>query len=90
VPPSSACVCELVPAFVIPSAGAVESTEVEHFEECVVREYIDTRIVACSLENLRWPWQSRYVKLTTGMGLHHHLIQTVPHFMRPEQNLITK
>ena len=52
MPPSSACVCEFVPAFVIPSAGAVESTEVEYLEECVVRKYIDARIVTCSLENL--------------------------------------
>ena len=50
MPPSSACVRELVPAFEIPSEDAVESTEVEYFEEYVIREYIDARFVACSLE----------------------------------------
>ena len=50
MPPSSACVCELVPAFVIPSEDAVQSTEVEYFEEDVVREYIDAWVVACSLK----------------------------------------
>ena len=50
MPPSSACVCELVPALVIPCEDAVESTEVEYFEECVVRKYIDARIVTCPLE----------------------------------------
>jgi hypothetical protein len=46
-------VCELVPAFVIPSEVllvAVESTDIEYFEECVIREYIDVRIVASFLE----------------------------------------
>ena len=50
MPPSSACVCELEPALVIPSEHIVQSTEVEYFEEYVVREYIDTRIVACLCE----------------------------------------
>jgi len=51
VPPSSACVCELVPALVVPYEDAAESTEVKHFEECIVRKYIDARMVTCSLEN---------------------------------------
>lgn len=50
MPPSSASVCELVPAFVIPSELAIESTEVEYFEEYFIREYIDAQITACSLE----------------------------------------
>jgi hypothetical protein len=40
-------VCELEPAVVIPSEDIVQSTEVEYFEEHIVREYIDARIVAC-------------------------------------------
>jgi hypothetical protein len=43
VPPLSACVYELVPAFVIPSEDVVQSTEVENIEEYVVRENVDTR-----------------------------------------------
>ena len=50
MPPSCACVRELVPAFVIPSEDVIQSTEVEYFEEHVVGEHIDARIVACSLE----------------------------------------
>ena len=34
----------------IPSKDAVQLWEVEYFEEYAVREYIDARIVACSLE----------------------------------------
>jgi hypothetical protein len=44
-------VYELVPAFVIPSEVIVQSTEDEYLEEYVVRENVDTREGACSLEN---------------------------------------
>jgi len=44
-------VCELVPSFVIPSVGVFPSVKIEYFEECVVRDYIDARIDAYSLES---------------------------------------
>jgi hypothetical protein len=43
-------VCMCVRAFVIPDEGAVQSTEVEYFEEYAIRKYINARIVAYSLE----------------------------------------
>jgi len=44
-------VCELVPSFVIPSVDVFPSAKIKYFEECVVREYIDARIEAYSLES---------------------------------------
>jgi len=34
----------------IPSADVFPSAKIENFEECVVREYVDARIGAYSLE----------------------------------------
>jgi hypothetical protein len=50
VPPTSAYMYELKPAFVVPSEVAVQPTKVEDLEEGVVGEYIDTGNAACSLE----------------------------------------
>jgi len=43
--------CEPAPAFVIPSEDFALPGKIEYIEKFVIREYIGTRIHACSLEN---------------------------------------